>query len=271
MNIDVLTLFPEMIRPVTESSILGRAARNGHISFNVVNIRDFTQNKHKKTDDTSYGGGAGMVMLAQPVFDALRSVDAGRKRLIYMSPKGRTVDQEMIRELAEEPDLVFLCGHYEGIDERILEYWQPDEVSIGDYILTGGELPALVLIDAVARLLPGVLGNTESALDESVYSGLLEHPQYTKPRVFEGMEVPEVLLSGNHEAIRFWQFQQSCRVTRERRPDLWEKFYREALERPLNKAERTFLSEFTGDRRFLKRKRKRTVPEETKGSPDPGQ
>ncbi|MBR2779027.1 MAG: tRNA (guanosine(37)-N1)-methyltransferase TrmD [Firmicutes bacterium] len=257
MNIDILTLFPDMIRGVTEASILGRAARSGRIHFNVINIRDYTLNKHKKTDDTSYGGGAGMVMTPQPVFDALRAAEAGRKRVVYMSPKGRIADQALIEELAAEPELVFLCGHYEGIDERILDYWKPDEVSIGDYILTGGELPALVLIDAVARMIPGVLGNADSAMGESVYSGLLEYPHYTKPREFEGMDVPEILLSGNHEAIRLWQFEQSCRVTRERRPDLWQAYLEKALEQPPGKPERKILAELSGDRRFLQKKKRR--------------
>lgn len=254
MRIDILTLFPDMIRSVTEESILGRAVRGGLIDFRVINIRDYTLNKHRKTDDTSYGGGAGMVLTAQPVFDALRAADAGCKRLLYMSPKGRVVDQELIEGLAEEQELVFLCGHYEGIDERIIEYWKPEEISIGDYILTGGELPALVLIDAMARLIPGVLGNADSAMGESIYSGLLEHPHYTKPREFEGMAVPEVLLSGDHEAVRLWQFEQSCRVTMERRPDLWEKFLKQAEDRPFGKAERRILAELSGDGRFLKKR-----------------
>lgn len=224
MNIDVLTLFPEMIVPVTEASMLGRASRNGILNIKAVNIRDFTQNKHRKTDDTPFGGGAGMVMSAQPVFDALRSVDAGNKRILYMSPRGRRLDRRLITELAGEENLVILCGHYEGIDERIIDYWKPEEISIGDYILTGGELAALVVIDSVARLIPSVLGNQESHMEESVYSGLIEYPQYTKPRVYEGMEVPEVLLSGNHRLIHLWKFEKACEITKERRPDLWDAF-----------------------------------------------
>lgn len=227
MNIDVLTLFPEMIEPVAEASMLGRASRNGILSIRAVNIRDFTQNKHRKTDDTPFGGGAGMVMSAQPVFDALRSVNAGDKRILYMSPRGRKLDRSLIADLATEENLVILCGHYEGIDERIIDYWKPEEISIGDYILTGGELAALVVIDSVARLIPSVLGNQESHMEESVYSGLIEYPQYTKPRVYEGMEVPEVLLSGNHRLIHLWKFEKACEITKERRPDLWDAFIKD--------------------------------------------
>ena len=227
MNIDVLTLFPEMIEPVAEASMLGRASRNGILSIRAVNIRDFTQNKHRKTDDTPFGGGAGMVMSAQPVFDALRSVNAGDKRILYMSPRGRKLDRSLIADLATEENLVILCGHYEGIDERIIDYWKPEEISIGDYILTGGELAALVVIDSVARLSPSVLGNQESHMEESVYSGLIEYPQYTKPRVYEGMEVPEVLLSGNHRLIHLWKFEKACEITKERRPDLWDAFIKD--------------------------------------------
>lgn len=227
MNINVLTLFPEMIEPVAEASMLGRASRNGILSIRAVNIRDFTQNKHRKTDDTPFGGGAGMVMSAQPVFDALRSVNAGDKRILYMSPRGRKLDRSLIADLATEENLVILCGHYEGIDERIIDYWKPEEISIGDYILTGGELAALVVIDSVARLIPSVLGNQESHMEESVYSGLIEYPQYTKPRVYEGMEVPEVLLSGNHRLIHLWKFEKACEITKERRPDLWDAFIKD--------------------------------------------
>ncbi len=224
MNIDILTLFPEMFAPVLGASMLGRASEKGILNINAVNIRDFSTNKHRKTDDTPFGGGAGMVMMAQPIFDALRSVGAENKRIIYMSPRGRRLDGELARSLAQEEDLVFLCGHYEGIDERIIDYWHPEEVSIGDYILTGGELAAMVVIDATARLIPEVLGNNDSIMEESVYSGLIEYPQYTKPREYEGMGVPEVLLSGNHKAIAQWQLERGCEITKERRPDLWEAY-----------------------------------------------
>ena len=224
MHIDILTLFPEMVEPVLGSSMLGRAADKGLLEINTVNIRDYTQNKHKKADDTPFGGGAGMVMMAQPVFDALRSVGAESKRIIYMSPRGRKLDKDLVVELSQEENLVFLCGHYEGIDERIIEYWQPDEISIGDYILTGGELAAMVVVDAVARLVPDVLGNGDSIMEESVYSGLIEAPMYTKPREYEGLGVPETLLSGNHKLIHLWKFEKACRITKDRRPDLWDIF-----------------------------------------------
>ena len=183
-----------------------------------------------------------MVMSAQPVFDALRSVNAEQKRILYMSPRGRKLDKQLVSDLSREQRLVFLCGHYEGIDERIIDHWQPEEISIGDYILTGGELAAMVVIDAVARLIPSVLGNSASHEEESVYSGLIEYPQYTKPRVYEGMEVPEVLLSGNHRQIHLWKFEKSCEITKDRRPDLWEAFLKE--ERELDKEEKKILQKF---------------------------
>ena len=224
MNIDVLTLFPEMFTAVTNTSIPGRAAEKGIITVNPVNIRDFSNDKHNKADDTPFGGGPGMVMLADPIFGALRSVDACSKKIIYMSPRGRILDKEMIGRLACEENIVILCGHYEGVDQRVIDYWNMEEISIGDYILTGGELPAMVLIDAVARFLPEVLGNAMSADDESIYSGLLECDQYTKPRSYQNMEVPEVLTGGNHKMIHLWQFENALNLTRERRPDLWEAY-----------------------------------------------
>ena len=201
MKINVLTLFPEMFSAVTESSILGRAQDRGILDINLINIRDFSKDKHNKADDTPFGGGPGMVMMAQPIFDALKNIDAGDKRIMYMSPRGRNIDMDLIKELSEEDEIILLCGHYEGVDQRVLDFWNMEEVSIGDYILTGGELPAMVLIDAVARFIPDVLGSQESIADESIYSGLLECDQYTKPRNFEGMDVPEVLLSGNHKMM----------------------------------------------------------------------
>ena len=224
MNIDVLTLFPEMFTAVTNTSILGRAAEKGIITVNPVNIRDFSNDKNNKADDTPFGGGPGMVMLADPIFGALRSVDACSKKIIYMSPRGRILDKEMIGRLACEENIVILCGHYEGVDQRVIDYWNMEEISIGDYILTGGELPAMVLIDAVARFLPEVLGNAMSADDESIYSGLLECDQYTKPRSYQNMEVPEVLTGGNHKMIHLWQFENALNLTRERRPDLWKAY-----------------------------------------------
>jgi tRNA (guanine37-N1)-methyltransferase len=224
MIINVLTLFPEMIEPVVNSSIIGRAQSNGQLSIRLLNIRDFTLDKHKKTDDTPFGGGAGMVLSLEPVFNAFKSIGANDKRILYMSPKGRLLDQDIVFDLACEEELVILCGHYEGIDERIINYWNIEEISIGDYILTGGEIPALTLIDAVVRMLPEVLGSPESHNEESIYSGLLEYPHYTKPRSYNGLDVPEVLVSGNHKLIHLWQFEQSLIITKQRRPDLFEKF-----------------------------------------------
>ncbi len=224
MKIDVLTLFPEMFRPVTEESILGRAAEKGILDIRLTDIRDFSNDKHNKADDYPFGGGGGMVMMADPIFGAMEHVDAKAKKIIYMSPRGKILDEEKIRELAEMDSFVILCGHYEGVDQRVLDYWDVEEISIGDYVLTGGELPAMVLIDSVARLIPGVLGNEDSALNESVYSGLLEHPQYTQPREYRGMDVPEVLTSGNHQKIALWKLEKSLELTKERRPDLYTEF-----------------------------------------------
>lgn len=224
MKIDVLTLFPDMFRPVTEESILGRASEHGILDIRLTNIRDYTLDKHKKTDDYPFGGGAGMVMYAEPIFRSLEAVEAKGKRILYMSPRGRILDQQLIEELSLQEELVILCGHYEGVDQRALDYWEMEEVSIGDYVLTGGELPAMVLIDAVARLIPDVLGNSQAHYEESVYSGLLEYPQYTKPRSYMDMEVPEVLLSGHHKMIHLWQLEQSFELTKKRRPDLWVKY-----------------------------------------------
>ena len=223
MNIDILTLFPEMFTAVT-SSILGKAGEKGILDIRLTNIRDYSVDKHKKADDYPFGGGAGMVLLADPVFRAMEAVKAEGKRSLYMSPRGRILDQELIQQLAQEKELVILCGHYEGVDQRILDYWNMEEVSIGDYVLTGGELPAMVLIDSVARMIPDVLSSSHAALDESVYSGLLEYPQYTKPRNYRDMEVPEVLVSGNHKNIHLWKLEQSLRLTKQRRPDLFRKF-----------------------------------------------
>lgn len=229
MKIDILTLFPEMFAPL-KTSMLGRASERGILDIRLTDIRDYTKDKHNRTDDYPFGGGVGMVMMADPVFSALRAVGAERKKIIYMSPKGKVLDQEKIEELSRTDEMVVLCGHYEGIDERILEQWDIEEISIGDYILTGGEPAAIVLVDAVARLVPGVLSHNESAVDESIYSGLLEYPQYTKPREYEGLKVPEVLLNGNHRLIYLWRLEQSLRLTKERRPDLFEKFLEKTSE-----------------------------------------
>ena len=236
MQFHILTLFPEMVENGLQTSILGRAIQKGLIGIHAVNIRDYTQDKHNKVDDYPYGGGAGMLMQAQPVYDAWKAVAKpaeGKKpvRVLFMSPQGKTFSQEMARELAQEEELIFLCGHYEGIDERVLEEIVTDYVSIGDYVLTGGELPAMVMIDSISRLVPGVLHNDDSAGDESFENGLLEYPQYTRPPVFLDKEVPEVLLSGHHENIRKWRHEQSVKRTKERRPDLWEAYEKEMKEK----------------------------------------
>ena len=236
MKYHILTLFPEMIEQGLHTSILGRAINNGYISLETTNIRDFSANKFNRVDDYPYGGGAGMLMQAQPVYDAWKAVAKpaeGKKpvRVLFMSPQGKTFSQEMARELAQEEELIFLCGHYEGIDERVLEEIVTDYVSIGDYVLTGGELPAMVMIDSISRLVPGVLHNDDSAGDESFENGLLEYPQYTRPPVFLDKEVPEVLLSGHHENIRKWRHEQSVKRTKERRPDLWEAYEKEMKEK----------------------------------------
>lgn len=229
MNFHVLTLFPEMIANGLHTSITGRALEKGTISLDLVNIRDYTTNKHKKVDDYPYGGGAGMLMQAQPVYDAFLSVTKKlktrmRPRVIYLAPQGKTFHQQMARELACEEDLIILCGHYEGIDQRVLDTIVTDYISIGDYVLTGGELPAMVLIDAVSRMVPGVLGNQDSGETESFSDNLLEYPQYSRPEVWNGKSVPEVLLSGDHAKVEEWRLQQSLERTRELRPDLYEKW-----------------------------------------------
>ncbi|MGN1147651.1 MAG: tRNA (guanosine(37)-N1)-methyltransferase TrmD [Lachnospiraceae bacterium] len=231
MNFHVLTLFPEMVLNGLSGSIIGKAIEKGSISVEAVNIRDFTEDKHKKVDDYPYGGGAGLLMQAQPVYDAHRDVinRIGQKktvRTIYLTPQGRTFDQRMAEELAREEELIFLCGHYEGIDERALDAVVTDYVSLGDFVLTGGELPAMVMIDAIARLLPGVLHNDTSAAEESFSGYLLEYPQYSRPEVWRGEKVPEVLLSGDHKKIREWRLSQSIERTRLRRPDLYAEYER---------------------------------------------
>lgn len=216
------------------TSIIGRAIEAGLLEINAVNIRDYSTNKHMKVDDYPYGGGAGLVMQPEPVYRAYKDLEKDMKkkpRVVYLTPQGTTFHQEMAKELAKEEELVFLCGHYEGIDERVLEEIVTDYVSIGDYVLTGGELPAMVMIDSISRLVPGVLHNDDSAGDESFENGLLEYPQYTRPPVFLDKEVPEVLLSGHHENIRKWRHEQSVKRTKERRPDLWEAYEKEMKEK----------------------------------------
>ncbi len=240
MNYTVLTLFTELIENCMNSSIMGRAREKGLINLNVINIRDFSENRHNRVDDYPYGGGAGMVMEAGPVYracEAAKAANQGKSRLIYLSPQGRTFTQEIAKELATEENLIFLCGHYEGIDERVLELEVDDYISIGDYVLTGGEIPAVVIMDAVARLVPGVLNNDVSADTESFEGNLLEYPQYTRPEEFMGMKVPDVLLSGHHANIERWRREQSLIRTKEKRPDLFEKV-------ELDKKDRKFLLEY---------------------------
>lgn len=223
MFFSVLTLFPEMVLQGLHTSIVGRAIEKKLINIEAINIRDFTVEKHGKVDDYPYGGGAGMVMQAQPIFDAWKSVaekSEKKPRCIYLTPQGKTFSQSMAKEFAKEEHLVFLCGHYEGVDERVLEEVVTDYVSIGDYVLTGGELPAMVMIDAIARMVPGVLSNEASGTGESFEGGLLEYPQYSRPAVWRGHEVPEILLSGDHSKVESWRREQSVLRTLKNRPDL---------------------------------------------------
>ena len=226
MNFHILTLFPEMVEAGLNTSILKRAIDKGYISINATDIRDYTLDKHKKVDDYPYGGGAGMLMQAQPVFDAYKAIEKkinGKKpRVLFMTPQGKGFNQRMAEELAKEDDLIFLCGHYEGIDERVIEKIVTDEVSLGDFVLTGGELPAMVMIDCISRLVPGVLGSEDSAMDESFSDGLLEYPQYTRPEEWMGSPVPDVLLSGNHKEIVKWRTKKALERTKEKRPDMYD-------------------------------------------------
>lgn len=220
MQIDILTLFPEMFDGVFQASILGRAQQNGLLSVKMHNIRDYADNKHRKTDDYPFGGGAGMVMMAQPIFDCMEAVTNGQKvHRILLTPRGRLLSTQRAKELAKMDRLVLLCGHYEGVDERVNAIID-EEISIGDYVLTGGELPAMVLVDCLSRFVPGVLGSSESAEDESHSNGLLEYPQYTRPADFRGMQVPEILLNGHHAKIMEWRYEQSLKKTHEMRPEL---------------------------------------------------
>ena len=226
MNFHVLTLFPEMIEQGMHTSIIGRAIANGYLSINAINIRDFAFNKHQKVDDYPYGGGAGMLMQAEPVYLAYESVQEKlgyRPRVVYLTPQGSVFHQQMAREMAQEKDLVFLCGHYEGIDERVLDEIVTDYVSIGDYVLTGGELPAMVMMDSISRMVPGVLNNQESGETESFSGNLLEYPQYSRPEEWHGKKVPEVLLSGHHANVDKWRREQSIIRTAKWRPDLLPK------------------------------------------------
>ena len=239
MNFHVLTLFPEMIMNGLETSILGRAAAKGIVSFEAVNIRDYTSERHGKVDDYPYGGGAGMVMQAEPIYRAYAALveKIGKKpRVIYMTPQGQTFNQSIAEDLAKEEDLVFLCGHYEGVDERVLEMIATDYLSAGDYVLTGGELPAMMMIDCISRLVPGVLNNNVSAEFETFHDNLLEYPQYTRPEVFMGKKVPDILLSGHHANVEKWRREQSIIRTLKNRPELLENAV-------LSKKEQKFLDE----------------------------
>lgn len=222
MKFDVLTLFPEMFEPLKQS-IIGRATEKNLVDINIVNIRDFSKNKHKKVDDTPYGGGAGMVMMPDVVFDCYNSVKTEDSKVVYLSPQGNILNQKKVIDLSKQKHLILLCGHYEGIDQRVLDKIVDEEISIGDYVLTGGELPAMTLIDSVSRYVEGVL-KSESIEEESFSNGLLEYPQYTKPEIFENIKVPEVLLSGHHQNISKWRKKESLKNTYLKRPDLLEKY-----------------------------------------------
>ncbi len=234
MNFHVMTLFPEMIESGLQTSIIGRALDKGIITLDAVQIRDYTLDRHNKVDDYTYGGGAGMLMQAQPVYDCFKAIEqkitsAGRKspRVVFVTPRGHVFDQKIASELANEEDLIFLCGHYEGVDERVLEEIVTDYLSIGDYVLTGGELPAMVMIDCISRLVPGVLSNSESATFESFQDGLLEYPQYSRPEEWMGKKVPPILLSGDHAKVEQWRHEQALEETKRFRPEMYEKYMAE--------------------------------------------
>ncbi len=230
MRIDIATLFPQMCDSVLGASILGRAIRSGAVDIRTHDIRLYTENKHRRVDDKPYGGGTGMVIQAQPVYDCVMAILAQHRvkpRIIYMSPQGEVLTQSKVKELSEEDGLILLCGHYEGIDNRVLEELGVEELSVGDYVLTGGELPALIVADAVSRLIEGVLPNEDAYSIESHYNGLLECPQYTRPEEWRGRKVPETLLSGNHKNVREWQERAALEITREKRPDMYERYVEE--------------------------------------------
>ena len=225
MRLDIITLFPEMFEPVLGDSIIGRAQKSGAVEIHTHQLRDYAFDKHRRVDDSPYGGGMGMLMKAEPIalcFEAICGQTGKRPHFVYMSPQGKTLDQSRLKELAELDNICVLCGHYEGVDQRLLDSFIDEEISIGDYVLTGGEIPAMVFTDALCRMVPGVLTNNECFTEESHFNGLLEYPQYTKPAEWRGVEVPEVLLSGNHQLIDKWRREKALEVTREKRPDLLE-------------------------------------------------
>lgn len=254
MQIDILTLFPQMFAGPFGCGIFQRAVDNGLVSLRVHNIRDYTHDRHNVADDYPYGGGSGMVMKPEPIFEAVDSIKAGLEDttakipIILLSPQGRMFSQPVARELSQHDNLIIICGHYEGVDERVSQYLATDEISIGDYVLTGGEIPAMVIVDAVVRLLPGVLGSEESPLDDSHAYGLLEYPQYTRPAEYRGWEVPEVLLSGNHARIARWRREQIIRRTLERRPDLLDKAELSLEDKKIARKLMTNRSRFNTDR-----------------------
>ena len=227
MRIETLSVFPEVFAPYMDASMMGRAQKKDLLDFESYDLRDWTHDRHRTVDDAPFGGGQGMLMKPEPIFEAVRDIASrqeGRPHVIFFSPCGKRFDEDVARRLSHEDRILFVCGHYEGVDQRIIDAFSMEEVSIGDYVLTGGELPAMVLVDAVARLIPGCLSDVQASLEESVYSGLLEHDQYTKPREYEGMQVPEVLFNGNHKLIHLWEYENSLRLTKKRRPDLFKAY-----------------------------------------------
>ncbi len=247
MRIDILTLFPDMCNAYLSESIIGRARKAGKVQIECIDIRNYTKDKHRRVDDTPYGGGMGMIMQVEPVFDcfeALCNEIGERPHLIYLTPQGKTLTQQRVKELSKMNNIALLCGHYEGIDERVIEELQPEEISVGDYVLTGGELPALILADSISRMLPGVLSDDECFTEESHFSSLLEYPQYTRPYEWHGRKVPDVLLTGHHANVEKWRREQSLERTLERRPDMLEKA-------DLSKKDREFLEELKQRKKFL--------------------
>ena len=225
MKINIMTLFPNMFDDFLRESLIGKAVEKNILDINVVNIRDYTKQKSGSVDDYVYGGGSGMLMMAQPIVDCHKDISNGKKiKTYYLSPRGKLFTQKMAEDMAKETDLIFLCGHYEGIDERAIELIDAEEISIGDFVLTGGELPCMVVIDTLARFVEGVLSNNESVLEESFANGLLEYPQYTRPYEYEGLKVPDILLSGDHEKVKEWRLEKSIEITKKNRPDLYDEY-----------------------------------------------